>query len=226
MGQTWTDLLFAHWSVAPETLAGVVPEQLALDTYDGRAWIGVTPFAVRNLRVRLTLPVPSISTFPEINVRTYVSVDNKPGIFFFSLDADSHAAVSAARRLYRLPYFHSRIAIARDGPEVRYDATRADADAPADASFRGSYRPVGARFQPPVGTLAHWLLERYCLYTLDDQQRVRRAEIHHPRWPVQRAQATIETNTMAAELGLALEDDPLLHYARRQDVVFWALERV
>ena len=103
MAQTWTDLLFAHWSVAPATLERAVPTQLPLDTFDGRAWIGITPFAVRNTRLRPTLPVPFVSAFPELNVRTYVTVGGKPGIFFFSLDADSMLAVAAARRAYRLP---------------------------------------------------------------------------------------------------------------------------
>jgi uncharacterized protein YqjF (DUF2071 family) len=222
MAQTWLDLLFAHWSVAPSALEGVVP--LPLDTFDGRAWIGVTPFAVRNLRVRLTLPVPFVSTFPEINVRTYVVVDGKPGIFFFSLDAASALAVAAARRFYRLPYFRARMHIERDGAGIRYGTSRDDAGAPAPAVFNASYRPTGATFRAAPGTLEHWLTERYCLYTLDDARRPQRAEIHHPPWPLQPAQADIVANAMGAEVGLALEGEPLLHYARRQDVVFWGLE--
>src|SRR4051812_2149883 len=105
MAQTWTNLLFAHWDVAPKAIADSMPHELPLDTYEGRAWIGITPFGVRNLRPRLAWPLPFLSAFPEINVRTYVNVDGKAGIYFFSLDAGSRLAVAAARRLYRLPYF-------------------------------------------------------------------------------------------------------------------------
>ena len=224
MGQTWTNLLFAHWSVAPALLQGVVPAELALDTHDGRAWIGVTSFRVRNLRLRLTLPVPVLSTFLEINVRTYVVVGGRPGIYFFSLDADSPLAVAAARRLYRLPYFRARMSIGSDGSTTRFLSRRSAPEAPSPAAFRASYAPVGDAFHAVPGTLEHWLTERYCLYTLDEARRVQRAEIHHPPWPLQHAHAGIETNTMAAEVGLMLDGEPLLHYARRQDVVFWRLE--
>jgi uncharacterized protein YqjF (DUF2071 family) len=212
MGQTWIDLLFAHWSVEPDELD--VPAQIPLDLRDGRAWIAVTPFAVRNLRARLTFPVPVLSAFPELNVRTYVTYGGKPGIYFFSLDAGSGLAVAAARRLYRLPYFHARMAIDRVGGEVRYASER------DDARFRGWYRPVGAPFQPAPGTLEHWLIERYCLYTLDDRGRVLRAQIHHPPWRLRAAEAEIEENTMAH----GLHGAPLLHHAARQDVVLWGLE--
>src|SRR5215218_1255947 len=104
MAQTWTDLLFAHWSVEPQALRDVVPPQLPLDTFDGKAYVGVTPFGVRNMRLRLSPAVPLLSAFAEINVRTYVTVDAKPGIYFFSLDAASRLAVATARRAYRLPY--------------------------------------------------------------------------------------------------------------------------
>jgi uncharacterized protein YqjF (DUF2071 family) len=225
MGQTWNDLLFAHWEVAPARLAAVVPPQLPLDTFAGRAWIGVTPFTVRNLRLRLTLPVPYLSVFPEINVRTYVTVGGRPGIFFFSLDADSALAVAAARRLYRLPYFRTRAAVRRAGDEVAYRCERISEEAPAAARFEARYRPTGPAANAAPGSLEHWLTERYCLYTLDDAQRVLRADIHHPPWPLQPAEAEIATNSMAAEVGLELAGDPLLHYARRQDVVFWGLSR-
>ena len=224
MAQTWTDLLFAHWSVAPESLRSVVPRQLPLDTFDGQAWIGVTPFGVRNLRLRPALPVPWLSAFPEINVRTYVTVGGKPGIYFFSLDAGSRLAVTAARHAYRLPYFRAQMSIVHDDDDIRYTSRRTDQDAPAGADFRGRYRPVGDPFVPPSGSLDHWLSERYCLYTFDEQRRIQRADIHHPPWTLQRAEADIDVNTMTAEIAIDLRGEPVLHYARRQDVVFWTLQ--
>jgi uncharacterized protein YqjF (DUF2071 family) len=223
MAQTWTDLLFAHWSVAPEILRAVVPAQLPLDTIDGRAWVGITPFGVRNLRLRAAPSVPFLSTFPEINVRTYVTVGGKPGIFFFSLDAGSSLAVTAARHAYRLPYFRAHMAIARDAADVRFTSRRIGQEAPARADFRGRYAPVEETFHAAPGSLEHWLTERYCLYTFDEQRRVQRADIHHPPWPLQRAEAEIDVNTMTAEIAIDLSGRPLLHYSQRQDVVFWTL---
>jgi len=216
MGQTWERLLFAHWPVAPERLERVVPPQLPLDVVDGRAWIAVTPFRVRALRVRGVPPVPVLSSFPEINVRTYVTVDGQPGIYFFSLDTSSRLAVATARRVYRLPYFHA---------QQRFDGmTFTTARTHPPAEFRARYRPVGDAKPPDPGTIDHFLTERYCLYTLDEQQRVLRGEIHHRPWPLQAAEAQIELNTMAAQIGIELEGTPLLHFAERQDVVFWQLE--
>jgi len=212
MGQSWVSLLFAHWRVDPEIVRAAVPAQLPLDVFDGDAWIGVTPFEVRGLRARGVPPLPRLSRFPELNVRTYVTLGGKPGIWFFSLDAGNAAAVAAARATYRLPYFRARMRIARPGEWIEYGSER------GAATFAGRYRPVGPAAPPQPGTLDHWLTERYCLYALHDG-RVLRAEIHHPPWPLQAAEAEIERNTMT---GLPLTGEPLLHFAERQDVVVWA----
>jgi uncharacterized protein YqjF (DUF2071 family) len=223
MGQTWKDLVFAHWEVDPAVLEAAIPPELPLDTFEGRAFVGVTPFEVRNVRLRAALPIPWVSAFPEINVRTYVTVDGKPGIWFFSLDAARRLAVATARRAYRLPYFPARMSIARNGA-ISFTSERTQRDAPS-AGFAASYRPAGQIFQAEPGSVEHFLTERYCLYTLDDRRRIRRGEIHHPPWPLQPAEAEIERNTMGTELGLELDASPLLHYASRQDVVFWRLDR-
>jgi uncharacterized protein len=227
MAQTWKDLLFAHWPIAPERLRDVMPPQLPLDTFDGLAWIAVTPFAVRNMRMRLTLPLPLISAFPEINVRTYITLDEKPGIYFFSLDAASRPAVATARRFYRVPYYKAAMSIQthNDTVQFRSERTGPEPDAPP-AAFHADYRACDQVFRASPGTLEHWLTERYCLYTLDQDQRVHRGEIHHPPWPLQAAQASIELNTMGRQIDTTLPEEPLLHYAKRQDVVFWALEQV
>ena len=224
-GQTWDHLLFAHWRVDEEQLRALVPPQLPIDTFDGSAWLGVTPFKVSGLRVRGTLPVPVLSTFLELNTRTYVKLDDKPGIYFFSLDCESPIAVEAARRTYRLPYYRARMSAERRGDWVEYSSSRSEG-ASTPHVFRGRYRPTGVSSPPQHGTLEHFLTERYCLYTLDERQDVARADIHHPPWPLQPAEAEIAENTMAPE-GLELPDDePLCHYSERQDVVIWPLARV
>jgi uncharacterized protein YqjF (DUF2071 family) len=158
---------------------------------------------------------PRACTFDPASIRCPTGTDRA--------DCLTAAQVGAARRLYRLPYFRARMAIGADGGAIRYSSARIDPHAPAPASFEGRYRPRGEPFEARPGTLEHWLCERYCLYTFDERQRPLRADIHHPPWPLREAEAEIAVNTMALEAGLALEGEPLLHYARRQDVVFWSL---
>ena len=225
MGQSWRGLAFAHWNVDPAALERVVPPQIPLDLRDGRAWIGITPFRVEGLRLRNTLPPPVVSRFEEANVRTYVNVDGKPGIYFLSLDAASRAAVAAARRSYRLPYFHSRMRMDEDASRVRFEAKRISPDGPP-ARLRIGYEPAGEQFAARPGTLEHWLTERYCLYTLAEDGTVQRGEIHHPPWPLQPARATIFENTMTEGVGIELEGVPVLHFSALQDVVLWAIEPV
>jgi uncharacterized protein len=221
MGQTWFDLLFAHWPVEPDALAPLIPEPLELDTRDGLAWLGITPFVIGGLRPQGAPPLPWLSHFPEINVRTYVTYGGRPGIWFFSLDAARMAAVAAARRGYLLPYFHARMRAERSGDEVRYESERLD-DGPR-AEFRATYGPSGPRLPIDDGSLERWLAERYCLYVVDERGRALRGEIHHPPWPLQPGRADIELNTMATELGLQLDGEPLLHFSVRQDTLIWKL---
>jgi uncharacterized protein len=224
MGQTWNDLLFAHWPVPVEAVRRHVPAELPVDEYEDSAWVGVTPFRLSGLRLRGTLPAPFLSSFLEINARTYVTLEGKPGIWFFSLDTSSRLAVEAARWGYRLPYFHARMS-ARKGADghIRYASERVSRRE-RRAVFSASYRATGAPFTAPDGSLESFLTERYCLYTVDDQG-VFRAEIHHPPWPLQRAEAEIGENTMPPP-GIPTDGEPLLHLARRQDVVIWPLQRV
>jgi uncharacterized protein len=223
MGQTWAQLLFMHWPVAPEALRPAVPAELPIDTFDGSAWIAITPFDVLGVRLRMTPPLPRLSHFPELNVRTYTVVDGRPGIWFFSLDAGSTPAVHAARRLYRLPYFRASMEIARSGERVTYRSSSASVHRPR-AALHVDYAPAGPRFAARPGTLEHFLCERYCLYALDAAHRLHRAEIHHPPWLLQTAEATIHENTMTDPFGIELPaTPPLLHYASHQDVVIWPL---
>jgi uncharacterized protein len=219
MAQTWGDLLFAHWRVDAEALRPLVPAEVTLDEHDGSAWLGITPFVLSGFRLRGTLPLPVLSTFPELNVRTYVTRDGKPGIWFFSLDAASRPAVEGARRLYRLPYFHARMTAERSGDDVEYASSRRESARPY--VFEASYRGAGRPFEPRAGTLEHFLAERYCLYAHDGSE-LYRAEIHHPPWRIRAAEAEIALNTMAPD-GVELDGEPLLHLAERQDVVIWSL---
>ena len=227
MGQRWNTLLFAHWRLAPEVLRPLVPHVLDLDLFEGSAWVSVTPFCLSRLRARGLPAVPGLSQFPELNVRTYVTLGGKPGVFFFSLDAGNIVAVLGARATYHLPYYQARISV-REGTDgmIHYHCQRFHRGAPA-AEFDGHYRPSGPVFTAAPGSLDHWLVERYCLYAVDRRDGVYRAEIHHEPWPLQRADADIQVNTMAQASNIALPAEaPRLAFARRIDVVVWAPERV
>jgi uncharacterized protein YqjF (DUF2071 family) len=210
-GQTWRDLLFAHWPVDPAALRPLVPGELPIDTFGGRAWLGIVPFEITGLRPR---GAPPLLRFLETNVRTYTTVDERPGVYFFSLDAASPVAVAGARRLYHLPYFLARMSARRDGERIAYRSRRRGAALALD------YAPDGEAFRAAPGSLEHFLVERYCLYVVR-RGRVRRADIHHAPWDLQPATATIHANTLSP---VALPDrPPLLHFSRRQDVVVWPL---
>jgi uncharacterized protein YqjF (DUF2071 family) len=219
MAQTWDDLLFIHHRVATASLQELVPEGLEVQEHSGSGWLGVAPFAVTGLRARGLLPLPVVSSFLELNVRTYVTRDRKSGIWFFSLDASSRLAVEAARRLYRLPYYHADLSLARSGGRIHYDCSRH-----AGKAFSGTYRPDGAVIPAEPGSLEHFLTERYCLYA-QQEGVLYRAEIHHRPWPLQPAEAQIELNTMPPP-DLDLAGGPLVHYSKRQDVVIWPLKAV
>lgn len=226
MAQTWNHLLFAHWPVRPSDVADYVPAALPLDTFDGDAWVGITPFVLTDLRLRTMPAVPRVSAFPEINVRTYVRRDGKAGVFFFSLDAGSAVAVAGARCLYALPYHRARFEVVRDGARIRY-ACRRDERGAAPAAFDAEYEPAGPVARAAVGSLDAWLTERYCLYTANAGGALSRAEIHHEPWPLQPARAKIRVNTMATANRLSLPDrPPLLHFAQRLEVNVWLPKRV
>jgi uncharacterized protein len=216
MAQTWTHLLFAHWRVPVQELRARVPKRFDLDLYEGEAWLGVVPFDLAMIRARGLPPLPGASRFPEINVRTYVTVGGRPGVYFFSLDAANLAAVLTARWFFRLPYRHAAMGIQAAGDDVRYVSRRRR----GTAVFRGTYAPTGPAFTAAPGSLDEFLVERYCLYTSFLGTRLR-LEIDHPAWSLQKARASIDENTMTGPLGLRLEGEPLLHYAHRQETIGW-----
>jgi uncharacterized protein YqjF (DUF2071 family) len=226
MTQSWHDLLFAHWPLDPADIAPHIPKPLTLDTFNGIAYIAVVPFMMRNVSPRGVPALKWLNEFPEINVRTYVRLGDKPGVFFFSLDATNPLAVRTARTLFHLPYFKAAIDV-----EPRYHSRRTDARSPNGAAeFLGAFRPVGPVFEARPGTLEYFLTERYCLYALDGHQRAYICEIHHPPWPLQLAAADIQINTMLDGLRLRLSSSsiapPLLHFAKRQDTIAWRPTRM
>ncbi len=134
--QEWHDLLFLHWEIHVKELRRLIPSALELDTYDGKAWIAVVPFRMRGVAPRGCPKPRSISDFPEINIRTYVIKDGKPGVWFFSLDVPHRLPVWIARRFFHLPYFLSDMSVQTRNRQTLYRSTR------SDRSFDASYGPL------------------------------------------------------------------------------------
>jgi uncharacterized protein YqjF (DUF2071 family) len=220
MTQTWHDLLFAHWAVHPDHVRPLVPPAFELDVFGGQSWIGIVPFSMTNVAPRGIPTFPWISEFPEMNVRTYVRVRDRPGVYFFSLDAGSWPAVRTARLLLNLPYFPAAMSVRPRQSGVAYESRRERSAGPAN--LRIDYRPTGSPFEARGESLDYFLTERYCLYHVDRRGRPYRLEIHHPPWQLRAAEADIMENTMADAAGIRLPPvEPLLHFVKRQDMVAW-----
>jgi len=226
MTQRWNDLLFLHYSLPPEAVRARVPEFLTLDTWQQRAWVSVTPFWINHLRPPGVPSLPLLSHFAEVNVRTYVSYEGKPGVYFFSLDASNLSAVWGARIFYRLPYWQASMKVkGKGGAKLDYVAKRQHGPRPAE--LRCAYGPAGGpSFQAHPGSLEHFLTERYCLYSVG-RKHAWRGEIHHLPWPLQHAEVDLQENTMVAPVGLQLPPRPdLAYFVRELKVLFWAPERL
>lgn len=224
--QRWEHLLFAHWPVPAPILTSRLPPGLLLDTYDGQAWLAIVPFQVSRARPRLLPPLPWVSFFPEVNVRTYVTRDRHAGVYFFSLDADRMLAVTLARRFFHLPYYHARMRCLASRDGVTYESERIQPHV-REAALQLRYRPVGPEAEAEPGSLVDWLTARYCLYSADRRGQLYRAEIDHEPWPLQPAHAEFRHNRLASGDALPpLSGAPLLHYARRLDVHVWPARRL
>ncbi len=225
MVQRWHDLMFAHWRCAVRDLRPLVPAPLEIETCDDSAWIGVIPFYMSGVRMRAMPPLPTAHAFPELNVRTYVTLDGRPGVWFFSLDCASSIAVIGARTGAHLPYFRASMRMVRHGKAIQYLSNRW-AMAGGAAAFAGEYEPTGDAWVPQPGTLDHFLTERYAFYAASGT-RIWRGDIMHPRWNLAPARARIDRNSMIAAARIRQpEGEPLLHYAAFQDVRLWLPSRV
>jgi uncharacterized protein YqjF (DUF2071 family) len=230
--QNWHHLLFLHWEIPPNELQALLPPRLTLDTFEGKAYIGLVPFTMTGVRPILTPPLPWISSFHEINVRTYAHLEGRdPGVWFFSLDASSRIAVAAARAAYHLAYFEAEMDF-RVGegalPVIEFDSRRTDSRGTKPANAHVRYRAVEGPAQPATpGTLEHFLLERYILYAEDADRRLYRARVHHQAYPVQRAEVLALDETLIRAAGVKRgEGVGLAHYAREVNVRVYGVERV
>lgn len=224
MRQNWWKLLFLHWPVSAEVMRPLVPERLEVDTFGGSAWVGVVPFTMTGVRLSFAPPVPFVSEFHELNVRTYVHHEGVPGVWFFSLDASSAAAVFGARTFFHLPYFNARITLEEQGNQIHYRSRRTD-DPPA--SFEAEWRigDGGEHFAQP-DTLEFFLVERYSLYAAH-REKLYRGRVHHQPYPLRDATLLSLDSTMVEAAGLRTpSEEPRAHYSDGVEVGVWPLEEL
>lgn len=221
----WLELCFMHWAVDARAIQTLLPPGMNVDTFRGNAYLGVVPFRMEGLRPRFTFDVPGLSAFPELNLRTYVTVNGIPGVWFFSLDAAQPVGVRVARTVFHLPYMDARMWTRRQGEVIEYASLRTHRGA-FPARFAAAYRPVGAVFSAQPGSLEDWLTGRYVLYSASRAGQIFRGEIHHTPWALQRAGAEVQVNTLSEQVGLPLEGEPHLLYSERLDVRAWLIQRV
>jgi uncharacterized protein YqjF (DUF2071 family) len=225
MRQWWGKLLFMHWPIDAELLRPLIPRRLHIDTFDGKAWIGIVPFTMWGVRPSFTPPIPGFSSLHELNVRTYVHFDGMPGVWFFSLDANHATAVWTARNFFNLPYFNARMSLNQRSETIIYSSTRTHKNAqPAD--FKTTWH-IGERLEPSAPeSLTFFLTERYCLYAAR-RENLYRLKIFHPVWPLRTATLSDFSSTMIEAQGLPTPaGEPLLHYAEELKVDIWPLVKL
>jgi len=209
----WRELLFLHWPIDAARLQRHLPAGVEVETFDGRAWLGVVPFRMARTRCRWLPPLPTAHTFPELNVRTYVRAGGRSGVWFFSLDAASRLTVAGARATFGLPYFTARMRCDDAGERVQFRSERRDRRAPA-ATFAAGWQASGPFAARAPGTLEHFLVERYCLFAWR-RGRLVCGEIAHPPWQLAAAAVELATCDMTQLLGCDLDGPPASTLAAR-----------
>jgi len=213
--------LFLHWPVPIEAIRPHVPAPLEIDIFDGSAFVGIVAFVMASLRLPLAPKALSLS-FLEINVRTYVHVDgNDPGVYFFSLDANSRFAVISAKLTFGLPYRFTRLTLSRGGRGIEFTTER-NGPSGRQPLFEAHYKPGGVLGPASAGTLDHFLLERYILH-VSRFGRIWSARIHHRPYERQQAHLELFDETLLATAGLVRTNtSPIIHYANAVDVELFA----
>ena len=226
MRQSWHDLLFLHWEVEAEELQKLLPPSLTVDTFEGKAYVGLVPFTMTDVRPIWSPSIPPMSNFHETNVRTYVHVDGaNPGVWFFSLDAANQIAVKIARALWKLPYHFASMSLRKEGNLIRYSTTRLSPP-PLPANCKVEYEVVGDVRPALPDTLEFFLAERYLLYAQSGKDLLR-GQVYHTPYPLQSAIVkSLEENLVLAAGIHRAQTDPLAHYAKGVNVEVFGLARV
>lgn len=222
MTQTWSDLLFMHLPVPAEILRERIPEGLELDTYNGKAWISIIPFAINNMRLHLTPPLPYFHSLLELNVRTYVKRNGEAGVYFFSLDANQWLTVVGGR-IFHAPYYYADIHMKKERDWIYFTSKRKGT---ISIGFSGQYRPVTGEYTPSTSSLAYWLVERYIFWS-EHNSYLYRGDIFHEPWKLQEAEVMLSEQNMLLDFPrIEKACNPVFHYAAKKKVYSWHVRKV
>ncbi|MDA0347288.1 MAG: DUF2071 domain-containing protein [Verrucomicrobia bacterium] len=211
LSQRWLNLAFIHWEIDPAQLRSKIPAQLEIDLFEGKAWIGIVPFDMKGVTFRGLPPVSAFSDFPEINVRTYVECEGKKGVWFFSLDVPKQFAVWTARTFFHLPYRRAKVEVIEQGQSVYYSHHM------KHCAFEATYKPTQTH-QWDKNSFETWATERYCLYCQSKRGQLYRTEVHHPQWPLEKAEISFQKNTLLDDFEIG-NQHPSVLFSRSIDVI-------
>ena len=222
MKQTWNDTLFAHYPVQREVLEKIVPSALTLDSFHGSCWVSIVPYLTSSMHLRGLPPIPGMAAFPGFNIRTYVTVDGKPGVYFFSLTAANFLAAYTAKTFFRLPYTYMEMKYKKVNDLIVFESEKK-----SGVQLLCNYKSVSAPSPTEKGSLEEWLVQRYCLYTVSKKGEPMRADILHEPWMLEKVEAKIHQNTLLSSLNIVPEiEEPILHYAKKAVVRIWPISMV
>lgn len=223
MTQTWSNVLFMHWPIQSEVIKRFLPSSLQIDLYEGNSWLGVVPFTVSNMRFRGLPPLPWLRSFLQLNVRTYVIYKGVPGVYFFNLDVNHLPSVFGARLFYSLPFRQSNMAAVIHN-SCHFQSSYSFGQQQEELDL--FYKPDSLSYSANRGTFEYWAAERYCLFT-ERRKKLYRGDIHHTKWVLQKAKATIFCNTIASFLPRHyFYQEPILHFSREKKAFFWSLQKM
>lgn len=222
--QDWIDLCFCHWEMEPQVLQKLLPNSLEIDTFEGKAYIGIVPFRMDKVRFRFVPSVPYISSFPELNIRTYVRFGEKHGVFFFSLDAHSQIAVWFGRRFFHVPYHYAHMQNISVENGWTYISKRISSSNSNDAPalFEATQIPDGDTYYATEGSLLHFLTERYCFFSHRPDGKLICSDVHHAPWPIKNSNIEIVHNSLLQKFGIQNPQKPdLVHASSGVPIVGW-----
>lgn len=218
--QEWNNAVFLHWKVPAEAIRPLIPRTAELDTFQGEAWVSLVAFTMGKLRASYLPAVPGISNFHEINLRTYITRDNKPGVYFLSIEAQKLLAVFLAKSISGLPYKKSLIKRGSNGMANTYSSINSVKGFALESTFETSEDEYERT------ALDKWLVERYCLY-LDRNDKLFRYDIHHLQWEIKKIELKhLKMQYKAGDLVLKEKQPDLSHFSPGVRVLAWPRKTV
>jgi uncharacterized protein YqjF (DUF2071 family) len=222
VSQTEAEMLFLSWPVPAAAVAGRIPPRLSLDTYEQQAWITLIPFRMERLHLRGLPPAPPFSRFDEVDCLTYVMHREERGIWFFRIDAASLVGSMVGRRLFGLPYHHSTVSLDLEGEERIFQSAARGNAGDERPELRVRYRPRGPAHVAAPGTLAHFIVERFVMFSSGGSGTLLRGlEARAPR-KIQECDVTVSRNTLPQAAGIpGPTGEPIAWYCGRSEIRTW-----